>query len=396
MTHLSRRSVLGALGLAGLSVAAPGLALAAAPTDRRLVIVFLRGGLDGLSALPPVGDPDYARQRGGLALSATGNGAVLPLDGFFGLHPSLETLHGAWGAGELLPIHAIASPYRSRSHFDAQNVVETGDAVARRLKTGWLNRALTALGGPASGYAMAFSESMPLMLAGKAPAGSFAPAVLPQADDDFFLRVARLYEPDPFLSETLERALETRALAEDAMGGKGKRGGNQFASLAGPAGRFLAQEDGARIAVLDPSGWDTHARQGAASGQLANKLRQLDKGLGALKKELGPAWSKTAVLVATEFGRTVAVNGTGGTDHGTGGAAFVLGGAVKGGRVLADWPGLSSGALHQGRDLRPTTDMRALFKAALVEHLDLPRAVVDTEIFPDSAGVRPIQDVFRA
>ena len=396
MTAPSRRLVVKALGASALASAAPRLALASAPTDRRLVIFVLRGGLDGLAAVPALGDPNYERQRGGLAIRTDGENAALPLDGFFGLHPALETLHGFWRAGELLPLHAVASPYRKRSHFDAQKVLENGAGAGQSRADGWLNRALEGLGAAQAGYAFAFSEAMPLLLTGSVPVTSYAPQVLPRADDDFFARVEMLYEPDRLLSDALARGLVTRAMADDAMGDAPKRGGNAIVQLAGPAGRFLAQPEGARIAVLDPGGWDTHARQGAGKGPLANKLRQLDQGIATLKTQLGATWAQTAVVVVTEFGRTVAVNGTGGTDHGTAGAAFLFGGSVRGGRVWADWPGLAPGALHEGRDLRPTRDIRALFKAVMVEHLGITRGFVDAKVFPGSGAIRPAEGLFQA
>ncbi len=171
---------------------------------------------------------------------------------------------------------------------------------------------------------------------------------------------------------------------------------NEVSDSAEAAARFLAAADGPRIAVIEASGWDTHANQGAETGQLANRLAGLDAGVAKLRTGLGEAWEDTVVAIVTEFGRTVRVNGTRGTDHGTAGAAILVGGAVRGGRVLADWPGLAPRALHEGRDLRPTTDLRALFKAVLAEHLGLDTGFIDREVFPGSGAARRLDGLIRA
>jgi uncharacterized protein (DUF1501 family) len=398
MTMTTRRSVLTAG--ATLTLLAPFARLAAAQTspDSRLVLVILRGGLDGLAAVPPYAEPAYAALRGSLALPSPGTqDGVLDLDGTFGLHPALANLHAMYRAREALVLHAAATPYRERSHFDAQNVLEAGGVSPSASGGGWLNRALKSLdaGGDAP-PAVALADSVPLVLRGELGVTSWAPSQLPETDDDTLARVQRLYEAaDPALAASLNAALEARAIAGDATDARmgGGRGGQALAPLASAAARFLSSANGPRIAVLEAGGWDTHANQGAAQGPLALRLRALDAGMQTLKTELGEHWRDTTVLVVTEFGRTVAVNGTRGTDHGTAGCAFVVGGAVAGGRVVADWPGLSARDLHEGRDLRATTDLRALFKAVLHERFDVAEAALARTVFPGSDAVAPLEGV---
>jgi uncharacterized protein (DUF1501 family) len=391
----TRRDALKFLGGLAACTALPGLALAQGmPGERRLVFVFLRGGLDGLSAVPPHGDPDFARRRGALALALPGeaNGA-LPLDATFGLHPLLPELHRLYAARELAVLHAVASPYRDRSHFDAQNVLENGTARPYGRDSGWLNLALSDASRRAGGVAL--GASVPLVLRGAAPVSSWSPSALPAPDPDLLERLGKLYRDDALLAKPFAAALDTQALMEGHTARDGaKERATPVALLAQAAGRFLAQAEGPRVATIDFGGWDTHANQGTELGPLARNLRQLDRAVVTLKAALGPAWRHTAVLVVTEFGRTVAPNGSGGTDHGTAGAAFVLGGAVRGGRVIAQWPGLGERDLHEGRDLRPTLDVRALFKAALAAQFGASEAALEQRVFPDSRSVRPLEGLF--
>jgi uncharacterized protein (DUF1501 family) len=403
MTMLTRRSLLAASArCAALAAAAPRLVLADHPGDARLVFVILRGALDGLAAAPPYGEPRYAALRGELALaSPTSSGGALKLDGLFALHPSLQNLHALYGARELAVLHAVATPYRERSHFDGQAVLENGGTTAPALHDGWLNRSLGGLGN-AREVAIAVADNVPLVLRGDRPVTSWAPSRLPDAPDDTLERIMDLYANDSLLSARLRDALATKEMAGDAAnGGAPSRGpalpgDGQLGALVAATARFLVAADGPRIAVLEATGWDTHANQGAEQGQLAARLGGLDSGLGALKRDLGAAWKHTAVLVVTEFGRTVAVNGTRGTDHGTGTCAFLAGGAVHGGRVLADWPGLAERDLYQARDLKPTTDLRSVFKAVLRDHLGMSAAALDTQVFPGSAAVAARDGLIRA
>jgi uncharacterized protein (DUF1501 family) len=396
------------------SVVGSRLAFAGAATDSRFVFVLLRGALDGLSAVPPIGDPDYAALRGQIALSRSGNGAALPLDGTFGLHPALEFLHASYAAKELTVLHAVASPYRERSHFDGQNVLECGGLRPHETPSGWINRALGAMPRGVRESGVALGANIPLAMRGPVEVASWSPTKLPALDEQTLARITDLYARDPLLSRRLAEALESDAIANEAQDAvdaepdamaanvvqrdsKERRNSNaRYTEAARAAAGFLKRDDGPRVAMFDTTGWDTHANEGAAQGQLATRLRGLDFALQALKDSLGPVWRHTAVMVATEFGRTAAINGTRGTDHGTGAAAFLLGGAVSGGRVIADWPGLARVDLLENRDLRPTTDLRAVMKGVLRDHLGVPAAALDSGVFPGSVAVKPMQGLIRA
>lgn len=401
---LTRRLVLSGLGAGALTALAPRLALAAAPTDRRFVLVILRGALDGLAAVPPYGDPAYKRLHGAIAIAEPGqeNGA-LDLGGRFGLHPALAPLHAMYRQGEMLVVHATSGAYRGRSHFDAQDMLESGVAVPHGSQDGWLNRALAALPRSQAGArdGLALGQTIPLVMRGKVQVASWAPTDLPAVEPGLMQTVAALYRNDRLLGPALAEGLKGQVFADQVMN-EGQRmnqppgpGRQQFLQAASAAGRLMGAEGGARVAVIDIGGWDTHANQGGARGRLALVLGTLAEGMTQLRDGLGPAWSRTVVLIATEFGRTVQVNGTGGTDHGTGGVALLLGGAVAGGRVVADWPGLAPGRLYEGRDLMPTTDLRAVAKAVLIDHLRLPAAAVEQQVFPSSAAVTPLAKLVR-
>ena len=390
---VTRRAAL--LGLTAAWTLGPSsMALAAAPTDRRLVVVILRGALDGLAAIVPYGDPDLAAWRGGLIPAAPGApGGMYDLGGFYGLHPALSGLHDMYAAGELLPVHAVAGPYRSRSHFDAQDYLESG--ADHRLDSGWLNRAVGAMPPThaTAGEALAVGVSIPLLLRGPAEIGSWAPEGTQSPPPELYARIADLNHDDPLTGHLITEGLSARGFATGTLAGLPKdANANSFAALAGSAGRLLAADNGPRIAALEAGGWDTHAAQ---AQRLTQPLRQLDDGLVALKKALGPQWAKTAVLVMTEFGRTVRINGTLGTDHGTATVAFVLGGAVAGGRVAGTWPGLAQAKLFENRDLAPTTDLRAVAQGLLVQHLGLGGPGL-AAVFPGAAGVSPMGGMIRA
>ncbi len=389
LRDLRRRHLLGALSAGVLApLATLSLAAAGSPGANRFVFVILRGGLDGLACVPAVGDPEFAPARGPLAQFAS---APLPLDSTFALHPNLAQLHAMYGRGELAVVHAAGLPYRDRSHFDAQQVLESGGVRPYEISSGWLGRAL----GSSGAKGIALNTAVPLVLRGPATVDTWAPSALPDPSADLVARIERMYANDRTLATALERAKALHfdsAMAADMAGsaGAGRTGG--FMVLAQRAAEFLAQANGAQVAVLEVSGWDTHANQGNPNGPLANNLRQLDNGLGALREGLqaGDTWARTVVVVATEFGREVAINGTLGTDHGTGGAAFVLGGAVQGGRVLADWPGLAKKNRYDGRDLRITTDLRSVLKGVLADHLKIAQRHLNTEVFPGSESVKSL------
>ena len=412
MSGMQRREFLGlgALVAAGALVSTRVAFAGAGARQPRFVLIILRGALDGLAAVPPYADPDYASLRREVALRAPGEaGGALPLNGFFGLHPALGFLQHCYTARELIVLHAVASPYRERSHFDGQDVLENGSVAAHALPSGWLNRALAQLPGALPREAgVALGQNVPLVMRGPAAVTSWSPTRLSALDEETLARLTDLYAADPLLSVRLADALAADALvaAEDTATGqmqgsaqppRGVQAYNaRYAQVVQAAAGFLRQENGPRVAVFDTSGWDTHANEGAAQGQLAGRLGALDQALATLKQGLGAAWSDTAVLLVTEFGRTAAVNGTRGTDHGTGAAAFLLGGAVAGGRVIADWPGLATHALYQGRDLAPTLDLRSVCKGILAEHLGVPERALEDGVFPDSRAAKPLRGLLRA
>ena len=373
---LDRRSFLGA---AALFTASPVL-FAQAATEQRFIFIIQRGAADGLNIVIPYAEPAYASARGALAIDSA---SALKLDGTFALHPSLKKLRDLYAAEQASFFHAVASPYRDRSHFDGQNVLETGGAAPYQVKDGWMNRLIGLL--PRTGKeAIAFSPAVPLALRGPVDVTTYAPSALPQANDDLMLRVEQLYAKDAQLHAIWSSALEARGMAAEGMGGSTAR--QDSGALGKMAAGFLARADGPRIAMIETSGWDTHSGQNA---RLASQLRNLDGLIAGLHEGLGAAWSKTVVLVATEFGRTVAANGTGGTDHGTAGAAMLMGGAVQGGRVVADWPGLKGSNLHEGRDLKPTLGLDALIASTCAQTFQLDADRTATVLFP-GAGRGPL------
>ena len=354
--------------------------------------------MDGLSAAPPIGDPNFERARKGLIVPN-----ALKIDSTFALHPNLKAMYAMAQAQELILIHAAATPYRDRSHFDGQNVLETGAGAPFARGAGWLNAALAGLPnkGGRKELGLALASQAPLVLRGDAPVATWSPSALSGADSDTVSRLMALYRArDPALAAALESAAMANGVAAEA-GAMGKPSGyaqpNQaVANLARAAAGFLKQPDGPVAAVIEVPGWDTHTNQGLDQGPLARNLAALDSGLAALKQDLGPLWKSTAVLIATEFGRTVAMNGGGGTDHGTAAAAFLLGGTVKGGRALTDWPGLGAAQLYQARDLKPTTDLRAIIKGVLRDHLGVNERALGESVFPESAAVKPSAGLMNA
>ncbi len=380
--RLTRRAALLGLGSA-MTLGRASLALAALPTERRFVVVLLRGGMDGLAVVVPYGERGLAAWRAPLVAEG-----LLDLGGFFGLHPALPGLHGMYAAGEALAVQAVASPDRSRSHFAAQDALELG-VEGHGIADGWLNRAAAAIRAPA----LAVGAGVPLLLRGHARVDSFLPEGRLHPPPDYYAAVLALNRHDTVTGPAMARALQERGFSEAVLAGTElppQR--DAFATLAEAAGKLLAAPDGPRIAALEAGGWDTHVRQ---APRLAAALKPLDDGLVALREGLGAAWRQTAVLVVTEFGRTVRMNGTQGTDHGTATVAFVLGGAVAGGRVAGAWPGLAAGRLFENRDLQPTTDMRAVAKGVLAAHLGLDEAAL-AGVFPDSAGARPMRGLLAA
>lgn len=378
---VDRRSFLGTLAL----LTASPVLFAQAATERRFVFIIQRGAADGLSTLIPYAEPAYANLRGALAIDAE---SALKLDGSFALHPSLPKLREMYTAGQANLFHAVASPYRDRSHFDGQNVLETGGHAPYQVKDGWMNRLLTML--PRRGKdAIAFSPAVPLAMRGALDIATYAPSTLPQANDDLMARVAQLYAKDTQLHGLWSSALEARGMAASAGGGGNRQDPGALGRMA--AG-FLARADGPRLAMIETSGWDTHSGQAA---RLTSQLKGLDSLIAGLQEGLGSEWSNTVILVATEFGRTVAANGTHGTDHGTGAAALLVGGAVQGGRIVSDWPGLAPANLLDGRDLRPTLDLNALIASACAETFALDPERTARVLFPGSTPGRPLPRLLR-
>jgi len=411
----SRRRFLLGTGALAASAALPDVMFARTGGSARLVVVILRGALDGLAAVPPYADPGYASLHRELAIAPPGAAdGALALNNTFGLHPSLGFLHERYAAGELIVFNAVASPYRDRSHFDGQNVLENGFTKPSGTADGWLNRALAALPRRADGpgeRAVAISQNVPLILRGEAPVISKSPQATPGLDEELLMRLADLYSGDDWFSARLSEAVQTEKMVDDAGAMVRVMDSAQSAptearvapappdrvsAVAHMAASLMRSDGGPEVAVIEASGWDTHANQGGAKGALAQRLAGLDKALRSLADELGPLWPQSAVLVVTEFGRTAAVNGTRGTDHGTGGCAFLVGGAVHGGRVIADWPGLDRAALLDNRDLKPTLDLRSVFKAVLNEHMHVDANTLAKRVFPDSSGARPLKGLIRA
>jgi uncharacterized protein (DUF1501 family) len=375
--------------------------------DPRMLVIVLRGALDGLGAVAPIGDPDWIGLRGDRALVLDGKKPALPLDTFFALNPAMPNLHRLYKAQQAAIVHATATPYRERSHFDGQDVLESGVARPGAVDTGWLNRALIGLASDGQVDArgsrvLGVGSVTPLVVRGRAPVLSWRPQRLLPASDDTQARLLDLYQhTDPRLAVALEARIRLAALgpagtSDDLMSDDAllpppgiARVRAIFAEAAGTAARFLAKPDGPRVGAMGFVGWDTHINEGAASGQLANLLGALDGALAAIETNMGEAWRETVVAVITEFGRTARINGTDGTDHGTGTVAFLAGGALRGGRVVADWPGLKTAQLYEGRDLKPTTDLRSVLKGLLRDHLRVEERVLANTVFPDSADVVP-------
>ncbi|MEA2977140.1 MAG: hypothetical protein QOF19_2660 [Alphaproteobacteria bacterium] len=397
----SRRELLLASGVLFAWAYVPKVALAEG-RDPRLLVIVLRGALDGLAAVPPVGDPDWAKLRGDKALSLDGATPALPLDSLFALNPAMPNLHRLYKKGQAAVVHAVATSYRERSHFDGQDVLESGLVRPGTTDSGWLNRALVTLepagrANAKSREAFAMGPVTPLVARGAAPVLSWTPPRLPPASDDTLMRLLDLYRhSDPALARVLEERVGLAAIARaggmDQPGKKPAAGAAQvrayFAESAGAAAKFLARADGPRIGALAFDGWDTHAAEGEVNGRLAALLGALDGAIAAIETGMGEAWRETAVAVVTEFGRTARVNGTDGTDHGTATVALLAGGAVKGGRVVTDWPGLKEANLYEGRDLKPTTDLRAVLKGLLRDHVRAGDKALAEAIFPGSGAVK--------
>lgn len=413
--HLNRRSLLGLGASLGIGVTfLGGQAFAASEGDlarKKLVVIICRGGMDGLSVSPPVGDPNYAALRGSIAMKPED---VLKLDDTFGLHPELSTVHALALKGQARIAPAIASPDRARSHFEAQDVLETGASGVYGAETGWLNRTLEALAPIRPVEGLSVGSTAPLILRGKVQAASWSPGKGVDESARLPTLLQDLYRSDPLLGPAFASGLETEAMAQRAMtamtpspamnmaaastppqppmapvpvNGQARRNDETARKLGSTLGGFMVQAGGPQIAVVSLDGFDTHAGQ---VGQIATRLSYLDTVLDGLHTGLGAEWKNTVVVAVTEFGRTARVNGTGGTDHGTASTGLILGGALKPGGIVGDWPGLAQSALFENRDTAPTLDMRALFKGVLTDHMGVDRALLETKVFPDSKTAKPV------
>lgn len=385
---MNRRAFVRSMCYGGLATfVMPRVTFARVEARGRLVFVLLRGGFDGLAAVVPHGDPQYGSLRGPLAFQPSD---VVELDDLFALAPGLGPLRDVWQANELVVLHAMAIPFRTRSHFDGQAILETGLDRPAGSSDGWLNRLLQVIPGKRSGIAIA--AGLPRSMSGAFEVQTWSPAQLGVVDDEYLERLGALYRTDTILHGRFEAALQQQEMVgeEQSAGRNARRGG--IAPMMRATARLLRPDEGPNIAAVEFSGWDTHANQGLAGGALDRLLGQLAEGLMEFRAEMGPAWKNTTVVVMTEFGRTARPNGTRGTDHGTGGAGFVIGPMVRRSTVFSDWPGLSDAALFEGRDLKPTLDTRAVLKAAIAGTFDLTPAQVG-RVFPGSDAVRGAYDL---
>ncbi len=401
----SRREMLLASGTLFAWSYLPRLAYAEG-RDPRFLAIILRGALDGLATVAPVGDPNWVALRGDKALMPDGKAPPLKLNDFFALNPAMPKLHGMFQANEAIVVHACATPYRERSHFDGQDLLESGLPKPVPSESGWLNRALAGLapGGrvdPKGSKVFAVGPITPLVVRGAAPVLSWSPQRIAPAGDDTAARLLELYRhSDTKLASVLEdngrlTAMEhsgdmTQGMAQKPGGPGPAQVRAYFSEAAGNAAKVLSQPDGPRVGALALDGWDTHVNEGIAQGRLSQLLGALDDALAAVKTNMGAAWRDTVVALATEFGRTAHINGTDGTDHGTATVALLVGGALKGGRVIADWPGLKEGDLYEKRDLKPTTDLRAVLKGVLKDHLRADERALAQTVFPGSESVKPM------
>lgn len=401
---MRRREFLGYAAASGVSLVSFAKGAWAVRNDAagesRLVIVFLRGAVDGLNVVVPYDEADYYSLRPNIAIARPGqSGGVLALDGRFGMHPALASLIPLWKEKSLAFVHASGSPDESRSHFEAQAFMESGTPGVRTTPDGWMNRVLAALPGQhAPTEAVNFGKTLPKILSGPMPVAS-VPArgydrggmrgEAPELDAASDAVFDRLYNGGDALSVAYREGRQARTqlmgdlardMTEAANGAPSAKG---FPEDAAKLCQLMRQDPTIQLAFFGLSGWDTHVRQGGADGQLANHLKPLGDGLAQLRTGLGPLYGRSVVMVISEFGRTARENGNGGTDHGHGNAIWLMGGPVNGGKVYGQWPGLAEDELHEGRDLAVTTDFREVIAGVLAQHLKLgPRQLAT--VFPGS------------
>jgi len=341
-----------------------------AANNPKIIWLMLRGALDSLHTIVPTFDPQLKHYRP--TLSTSFKSALLPLDNGFALHPALSNMHQWYQEKSLLPIVAVSSGYQQRSHFDGQDFLESGKAEIDH-DSGWLARALDQRGK----RALAISRSIPISLRSSNQVRTWYPSKLKSADTNIYAQLSKLYQSDTLLNESLERGLTVRDLLDKKQS---KKRQGKFIDLTKACANLLTnQNENIDCAMLEFGGWDTHSNQ---SNRLERNLNELDQGLGELKEGLGKEWQNTVIIIGTEFGRTVKENGTGGTDHGTGSALFLAGGAVQGGRVLGDWPGLETSQLFEQRDLMPTSNSYSWISNVLANHWQIPESALQ-HVFPN-------------
>ncbi len=388
---MSRRSLIASAIASGMGATFLGVAGGAAAADfakKKLVVIIQRGACDGLSLAPPIGDPDYQALRGAIAIPAD---KALKIDATFSLHPKLAATYALMQNNQARIAPAVAIPQRIRSHFEAQDLLETGGAQLYSSTTGWLNRTLQAAQPERKIDALSIGAQEPLILRGPVQAQSWSPGGrLNVATNRVATVLMDLYASDPLLASALATGLATENRIDVINGGKAPTGGDVKA-FANTAAKFLTAPGGPSIAVLSLDGFDTHARQGAADGQLAQRLMLVDQVIDGLRLGMGEEWKNTVVVMATEFGRTAHINGTGGTDHGTASCMVLAGGALKSGGIIGDWPTLQGGRLFENRDLAPTLDVRSVFKGVLMEHMGVDQRALDNMVFPNSAAAQPVR-----
>ncbi len=395
---ITRRDLLKftAAGVGMFSLPGANLQLAhAATSDQRLAVLILRGGLDGLSVIPPHGDSSYFDVRPRIAIPSPGgpNGAV-DLDGQFGLHPAMSPIYPLYRRGELLIVQAVGAEHHTRSHFDAQDLLENGTAKPHGTNVGWLNRVLDSLPQHDEKQGLSLGHSVPLLIRGPTAVRTWSPSFLPRVEDDFLDRLRSLYRHDELFRNAFTEGRVSAAAGgmTDPKAARQAARGKAFGVMAAQAGKILGAATGPRIATLESTGWDTHVNQ---VGGLNNLLADLARGMVAFRENIGTAWKHTVLIAVSEFGRTIEENGSRGTDHGTGGIALVLGGAVNGGRVTGRWPGLVPKARFEGRDLMPTTSLRSLFKGVLRDHLHVSESVLEDYVFPESRNAPTFDGLMR-
>lgn len=377
----------------------PKLTFAATGSDTRFLFVLLRGGLDGLESVPPHGDPGYQAIRGALALSPSAEKPAHKLDNVFALHPSFDYAAQLYAQGQFMPVVAAAPPYWGRSHFQAQDCVENGTAKPDGAQTGWLNRCIACMPGVDG---LACAAVMPLTMRGGAKVETWSPPLPTEVNPILLQRLQPLYAADVRLAAPFARAIAQQndsPIPESGFGTMANDGAkpgtlakpkNGLPVMMAAAGGFMGKADGPRVAFVEDDGWDTHANEAVI---VTRKIAELDAGLKAFHQSVGSAWSRTIVVIATEFGRTAHINGTGGTDHGTGGSMFLAGGALRGGRVAGNWPGIGTGELYQDRDVHATTDFRSVFKGVLAAHLGIRESLLESRVFPGSATAGPTENL---